>query len=108
MFLQAASVLFLALTSTTSSTPLVARNTVAIPLARHFNFTGAAKLLEIDQARAKALRARAATEEAATFPVPVTNTAVSYTAEVGTTIIAFIRSANASVIGCNRYTAENM
>ena len=72
------------------SDALVVRNTaspVTLPFARRFNFTGASKILEIDQARAKALKARALAKpghfsRSAITNDPVTNQAVDYVANV--------------------------
>ena len=60
---------------------------VTLQFARRFNFTGSSKILELDQARAKALKARALAQpghfsRAAITNVPATNQAVEYTATV--------------------------
>ncbi|CDO77365.1 hypothetical protein BN946_scf184787.g14 [Trametes cinnabarina] len=58
---------------------------VTLPFARRFNVTGAAKLLEIDQAKAKAFKNRtraAATSVGAPFNAPATNQAVDYVTTV--------------------------
>lgn len=82
MRLQFFSAFLLALSG--SASPLIARNTVSVPLVRYLNFTGASKMIEADQARAKALKAKLTgdTTNAATYPVPVTNQVVSYIAPV--------------------------
>ncbi|KAI9070304.1 family A1 protease [Trametes sanguinea] len=54
---------------------------VTLPFARRFNATGAAKLLQIDQARAKAFKnrnVRATPDVGAPFNVPAANQAVDY------------------------------
>ncbi|TBU57604.1 family A1 protease [Dichomitus squalens] len=58
---------------------------VTIPFARRLNFTGTAKLIELDQARAKTLKARANSgfKQTAVFDAPATNQAVDYTTTVG-------------------------
>ena len=60
---------------------------MTLQFARRFNFTGSSKILELDQARAKALKARALAQpghfsRAAITNVPATNQAVEYTATV--------------------------
>ena len=68
---------------------VVIRNSspVTLPFARRLNFTGAANLVQHDQARAKALKARATTSTSK-FPKapiindPVTNGVVDYVANV--------------------------
>ncbi|OSC99238.1 family A1 protease [Trametes coccinea BRFM310] len=58
---------------------------VTLPFARRFNTTGAAKLLQIDQARAKAFKnrnARATPDVRAPFNVPAANQAVDYVTNV--------------------------
>lgn len=68
---------------------VVVRNSspVTLPFARRLNFTGAANLVQHDQARAKALKARATTSTSK-FPKapiindPVTNGVVEYVANV--------------------------
>ena len=69
---------------------------VTLPFARRLNLTGTSKLLEIDQARAKAFKTRGATtgtgtggsagaltfRQAAVFDAPATNQAVDYTTTV--------------------------
>lgn len=43
--------------ATVSATPVVVRDTpVSLPLARHFNVTGSAKIVDLDRARAQVLR----------------------------------------------------
>ncbi|KAH9848590.1 acid protease [Lenzites betulinus] len=61
---------------------------ITLPIARRLNVTGAANLVKLDQARAKALKARAKagaeqTPRATIFDAPVTNQAVDYVATVG-------------------------
>ncbi|KAI1786242.1 family A1 protease [Ganoderma leucocontextum] len=61
---------------------------VTLPFARRLNLTGTSKILELDQARAKALKARAngspgGFKQTALFDVPATNQAVDYTTTVG-------------------------
>ena len=72
----------------TVASPVVVRNSpISLPLARHFNATPGHKIPDIDQARAKALKAAvspAASNGTGVNPVPVTNSAVIYTAEVST------------------------
>ncbi len=57
---------------------------ITLPLAKRVNTTGTAKLLESDQARARAFRARAEGKwhHRRPPPVPVNNTAVVYVAPV--------------------------
>ncbi|KAM5546215.1 hypothetical protein V8D89_000341 [Ganoderma adspersum] len=70
---------------------IVKRNSfpVTLPFARRLNLTGTSKILEIDQARAKAFKTRSATSsiggfrQAAVFDAPATNQAVDYTTTVG-------------------------
>ncbi len=74
-----------------SAKPIVVRNSpVTLPIARRVNLTGTANVLKADQARAKVLKGRSqASKKAAVgkvfadVDVPVTNTAVIYTAGVG-------------------------
>ena len=82
MLLQTALLLALAV-ATAASPILVARSSVTVPLTRHFNFTGSAKIAERDRVRAKAFKAGSLATRAVE-PVPVTNAAVSYTATVST------------------------
>ena len=58
---------------------------VTLSFAKHINATGTVNLLAQDQARAKFLKNRASGEHLAerAGSIPVTNTAVSYTAAVG-------------------------
>ncbi|OBZ76836.1 Polyporopepsin [Grifola frondosa] len=77
-----------ALSLTARAIPVVVRDSpVTLPFARRMNFTGSATLLEIDQARAKALKARSQShgifDKSAIISVPTTNQAVYYTASVG-------------------------
>lgn len=60
---------------------------VTLPFARRFNLTGTSKILEIDQARAKALKTRASSspgtlQQNAIFNAPAANQAVDYTTTV--------------------------
>lgn len=91
MFTRLLITVSLALASAAS--PLVIRNSpITLPLTRRMNVTGTKNILERDQVRAKGLRAGrstkipSSTKEAAaaasTFPVPATNLATIYTAEV--------------------------
>ena len=61
---------------------------ITLPFARRVNATGAAKLLQIDQARAKALKSgqmgASAFKQSAVFNVPASNQAVEYTTTVRT------------------------
>ncbi|OBZ76839.1 Polyporopepsin [Grifola frondosa] len=77
-----------ALSLTAKATPVVVRDSpVTLPFARRMNFTGSATLLEIDQARAKALKARSLSHEifdkSAVIGVPATNQVVDYIVSVG-------------------------
>ena len=77
---------FVALALTVSATPVVRdAPTVSLPFAKHINSTGTLNLLAQDQARAKWLKSRGKGEQLAerAGSIPVTNTAVSYTAAVG-------------------------
>ncbi|KAI0752481.1 family A1 protease [Daedaleopsis nitida] len=65
---------------------------VTLPFVRRVNMTGTAKLLEIDQARAKALKTRESKnsgvlQKNAVINVPITNQAVSYVATVSLNIL---------------------
>ncbi|KAI9070303.1 acid protease [Trametes sanguinea] len=69
---------------------LVVRNAspVTLPIARRLNVTGAANLVRLDQARAKAFKSRSKTaagkvQRADIFNTPITNEAVDYVASVG-------------------------
>ncbi|KAL7284878.1 hypothetical protein ACG7TL_002192 [Trametes sanguinea] len=69
---------------------LVVRNAspVTLPIARRLNVTGAANLVKLDQARAKAFKSRSKaqigkTQRADVFNTPITNEAVDYVASVG-------------------------
>ena len=78
-----------------SASPIVVRDSpVTFPIARRLNLTGAANIVQADLARAKVLKARSQATKAAAvdtavgkiFPVtnvPITNQAVTYTANVG-------------------------
>ncbi|EKM61854.1 uncharacterized protein PHACADRAFT_248741 [Phanerochaete carnosa HHB-10118-sp] len=88
MFSQLFVAVYLALFA--AATPLTVRNSpVTVSLARRFNQTGSKTVLELDQARARFFQrttarkgAKASTFAAAADSDPVTNGAVSYTAEV--------------------------
>ncbi|RPD60576.1 acid protease [Lentinus tigrinus ALCF2SS1-7] len=87
--LRLVSALVLAVVLSTSSDALHIRRDAApitLPFARRVNATGAAKLLKIDQARAKTLKSRSmgasAFKQSAVFNVPASNQAVEYTTTV--------------------------
>ena len=63
---------------------LAEANPITLPLARHFNLTGSAKILENDQARAHLLKANSANKHSqrSVYPVTLTNEAVIYTVVV--------------------------
>ena len=71
------------------ATPVLVRDSpITLAVARRFNATGAKNIIELDQTRAKFLKsggsAKFQTASASSAPsVPVTNGAVTYTAEVG-------------------------
>ncbi|KAI0689343.1 aspartic peptidase domain-containing protein [Cytidiella melzeri] len=70
----------------TSASSLVTRKSpVTVPLTCHYNFTRGSDIADIDRTRFRTLRDRSAvkTSQAGVFPVPVTNSIVTYTAEVG-------------------------
>lgn len=89
MFARAALLSLCALA--VSATPLVVRDSiVSVPVARRFNSTGAATILEIDQARASVLRevalsgqSRSGSAVQTLFTDPATNGLVDYTVQVG-------------------------
>ncbi|PIL28667.1 transporter [Ganoderma sinense ZZ0214-1] len=91
--LISAALLPLGALSLSANAGLVRRDAlpVTLPFARRLNLTGTAKLLELDQARAKAFKTRGASSssgagafrQAAVFDTPATNQAVDYTATVG-------------------------
>lgn len=81
MLLQTASLLFLVLATAASPTRLVSRSPVSLPLARHFNFTGATKIVERDRARAQTFKTGSLATRAVD-PDSVTNAVVSYTTTV--------------------------
>ncbi|EKM61624.1 uncharacterized protein PHACADRAFT_112385 [Phanerochaete carnosa HHB-10118-sp] len=86
MLLSQPFVTLVALALVVSATPVVRDTpTITLPIAKHFNTTGTLKLLAQDQARAKWLKSRTKGEHLAEREgsLPVTNTATSYTAEVG-------------------------
>ncbi|EKM61755.1 uncharacterized protein PHACADRAFT_112598 [Phanerochaete carnosa HHB-10118-sp] len=76
----------LSLVAFTAASPVVIRNSpVTLPLARRFNTNSGHTIAEIDQSRAKALKAAvspAAGNGSGVNPVPVTSSTVIYTAEV--------------------------
>lgn len=87
MFSKPLIVISLALIA--SASPVSIRSSpVKIPLARRFNATGTKTIIEHDQARAKFFKsggpskANVRAASSASAPVPVTNGAVTYTAEV--------------------------
>lgn len=76
-----------------AASPVVVRdNLVKLPMARRFNSTGVAKLVELDRARAQTLKTSSQSRQnkdrfrsaakAAISNAPITNTAVTYIAEV--------------------------
>jgi cathepsin E len=73
------------LCSVVSTTPVVIRNSpIRLPLTRRLNVTSISNLLKHDQARATALRARAAGHSAAIVGnEPVNNQAVTYVGAIG-------------------------
>ena len=85
-----ALLLVLAVGLSLPSEALVTRKTaspVTLPFARRLNFTGAANILQIDQARAKGLREHATTKpgkftKTPIISTPATNQAVDYVATV--------------------------
>ncbi|TBU21523.1 acid protease [Dichomitus squalens] len=88
--LRLASVFLGVLSLGLDSDALVVRKSspVTLQFARRFNFTGTSKILELDQARAKALKARALAHpgrltRSAITNIDATNQAVEYTATVG-------------------------
>ena len=62
---------------------------ITLPFAKRVNTTGTAKLLEIDQARARALRARAEGEyhPGSDATVPATNIVVTYVTTVRLSVV---------------------
>lgn len=87
--LRLASTFLLALALGLTSDALVVRDTsrITLPIARRLNITGAANLVKLDQARAKALKSRPQAHtgnspRATIFDAPVTNQAVDYVATV--------------------------
>ena len=74
-------------------TTAVLSNTVTLPIAKRFNFTGSGKMLQHDQARARNLRARAeARATGAVLPpsseavnVPIESDLITYVANVSAT-----------------------
>ncbi|KAJ8474569.1 hypothetical protein ONZ51_g7129 [Trametes cubensis] len=88
--LASALLCVLALGLPRTSDALVVRNSspVTLPIARRLNVTGAANIVQLDQARAKALKARPQAQGtkpslASVISAPVTNEAVDYVATVG-------------------------
>ncbi|KAI0326565.1 acid protease [Cubamyces sp. BRFM 1775] len=53
-----------------TATKVVVNNTITLPIAKRFNFTGSSTILQHDQARAHGLRARALARGTGTSPVP--------------------------------------
>lgn len=91
MFPAAALLTTVLLALSASATPLVTirDSPISLPFARKTNFTGSVNLLKADQARAKALRARAEAKASglalnvdAVINEPVDNQAVTYVASV--------------------------
>ncbi|KAF7436454.1 hypothetical protein PC9H_003287 [Pleurotus ostreatus] len=91
MFPAAALLTTVLLALSASATPLVTirDSPISLPFARKTNFTGSVNLLKADQARAKALRARAEAKASglalnvdAVINEPVDNQAVTYIASV--------------------------
>ncbi|PIL28665.1 transporter [Ganoderma sinense ZZ0214-1] len=87
--LRLASVLLLSL-ALLASAGVIKRSTspVTLPLTKHYNLTGASKILELDQARAKALVERAKSgarqsQLAGSYNVPLVSQAVYYSTTVG-------------------------
>ncbi|KAI0797265.1 aspartic proteinase precursor [Irpex lacteus] len=91
MFTQLIATLTLALYCT--ATPVVVRdNLVKLPIARRFNATGTSKLIELDRARATALKNSVKSRRGSSFNKsairaaignePVTNQATTYTAAI--------------------------
>ena len=94
MFTQLIATLTLALVCAASPV-VVSDNLVKLPIARRFNATGVAKLVELDRARARHLKSHVKPENTregfksaakaalgATANEPVTNQATTYTAAV--------------------------
>ncbi|EIW52039.1 acid protease [Trametes versicolor FP-101664 SS1] len=88
--LRLASTFLLVLALGLTSDALVVRDSsrITLPIARRLNITGAANLVKLDQARAKALKSRPQAHtgnspRATIFDAPVTNQAVDYVATVG-------------------------
>ncbi|KAI0642333.1 aspartic proteinase from Irpex Lacteus [Trametes meyenii] len=81
----------LPLLAITLATPVVKvrQNSIRLPVAKRFNFTGTTGVLERDQARARNLRSRAAARSRGARPspelanVPATNQVVQYVVDVG-------------------------
>lgn len=93
-----------------AANPIVVRKSpVTLPVARRFNFTGSANIREIDQARAKTLKSRTRTNpkdvsKASLVNVPVTNTVVTYTAEVNTALVLIIHLSDGRDCRCKSET----
>lgn len=85
MIASAVSLLILVVLVTAS--PLDSRdNAATVPLARQLNVPSGKTLPEIDRARAQAFKSAASQrtqKDSGVIPVPVTDTATVYTAEVG-------------------------
>lgn len=88
MFLGRSFVALLTLALAVAANPIVVRDsTITIPFAKQVNLTGSATLVQLDQARAKALKEHGSAKSSGKFvvaaaSVPVTNTGVSYIASV--------------------------
>lgn len=84
MFMQVPFILSLVLLSVAS--PLTSRGGLSsLPLSRRFNVTAGTKISDVDRARVKALQKAVVASSNGpdgVSPVPVTNSAVIYTAEV--------------------------
>ena len=92
-----------------ASPAVVRENLVKLPIARRFNATGTSKLVELDRARAAALKSSVGTNRrsgkfksalrAAIGNEPVTNQATIYTAAVCLMLLSSFDSAN--VVRCS-------
>ena len=94
MFASTILLASVAVTLSVAANPVVVRDSfVTLPLVKRFNFTGAASLLQHDQARAQKLKALgnsrsaerlgfAARSEDAVISVPAVNDAVNYALNV--------------------------
>ena len=76
-----------ATTAQVNPSRVIVNNTITLPIAKRFNFTGSTTLLQHDQGRVRRLRARATGTLSAPSPelssVEVTNELVQYFVEVG-------------------------